>query len=172
MARSYYGRVSARARDELRKILNRLIVDNNLQVRRTAVTVLAYIENEDDVQSYGSYFTSALEKYAEEEKGGLREKGARLLIDVSSYPQLSEETREAIIPVLQKYSKHSSWEVRHMIANNILKVLKALKVQTFKSRLARVLQNLLADSEPIVRTAADNQVEEYYNYLIETAEEP
>ncbi|XP_047002836.1 serine/threonine-protein phosphatase 2A 65 kDa regulatory subunit A beta isoform-like [Schistocerca americana] len=108
----------AEERKYLGELFHRLCEDEDMLVRRMALSMLPAIAEDADVQFFASHVVPIFEK-ALEDKIGLHLEATQALIALLKAKKLSDDVYRHLLPALYKYAEDSYWQVRFLIANSI-----------------------------------------------------
>ncbi|XP_049835009.1 serine/threonine-protein phosphatase 2A 65 kDa regulatory subunit A alpha isoform-like [Schistocerca gregaria] len=138
----------------LGELFHRLCEDEDMLVRRLALSMLPAIAEDADVQFYASHVVPIFEK-ALEDKIGLHLEATQALIALFKSKKLSDDVHRHLLPVLYKYAEDPYWHVRFLIANSINDIHNSVNSLTLKSSCFSLMLKFSTDPETRVRSAAD-----------------
>ncbi|XP_049764522.1 uncharacterized protein LOC126092835 [Schistocerca cancellata] len=159
----------AEGRKYLGELFHRLCEDEDMLVRRMALSMLPAIAEEADVQFFASHVVPIFEK-ALEDKIGLHLEATQALIALLKAKNLSDDVYRHLLPVLYKYAEDSYWQVRFLIANSINDIHNSVNSHILKSSCFSLMLKFSSDAETRVRSAADRWFEGCFNFLATSSE--
>ncbi|XP_049835008.1 serine/threonine-protein phosphatase 2A 65 kDa regulatory subunit A alpha isoform-like [Schistocerca gregaria] len=142
----------------LGELFHRLCEDEDMLVRRLALSMLPAIAEDADVQFYASHVVPIFEK-ALEDKIGLHLEATQALIALFKSKKLSDDVHRHLLPVLYKYAEDPYWHVRFLIANSINDIHNSVNSLTLKSSCFSLMLEFSTDPE----TRGKGSPEESFN---------
>ncbi|XP_049835007.1 serine/threonine-protein phosphatase 2A 65 kDa regulatory subunit A alpha isoform-like [Schistocerca gregaria] len=164
-----YGRVTPTVKEYLGELFHRLCEDEDMLVRRMALSMLPAVAGDADVQFFASHVVPIFEK-ALEDKIGLHLEATQALIALLKAKKLSDDVHRHLLPVLHKYAEDPYWQVRFLIANSINDIHISVNSHILKSSCFSLMLKFSKDSETRVRSAADRWFRGCFNYLATLSE--
>ncbi|XP_047120526.1 serine/threonine-protein phosphatase PP2A 65 kDa regulatory subunit-like [Schistocerca piceifrons] len=159
----------AEGRKYLGELFHRLCEDEDMLVRRMALSMLPAIAEDADAQFFASHVVPIFEK-ALDDKIGLRLEATQALIALLKAKKLSDDVHRYLLPVLYKYAEDSHWQVRFLIANSINDIHNSVSSFILQSSCFSLMLKFSSDAETRVRSAADRWFQGCFYFLATSSE--
>ncbi|CAJ0627017.1 5591_t:CDS:10 [Entrophospora sp. SA101] len=136
-----YKNATPNTQNELRDLFRQLTQDETPMVRRAAATNLG-MPKEQIISDIIPLFN----KLAQDEQDSVRLLTVEDLVDIAGL-LTKEESKIYLLQLLRNMSSDKSWRVRYMIAENFVKIAKAVGEEITQDDLVMAFVNLLKDNE-------------------------
>ncbi|KAF8936600.1 hypothetical protein BGZ58_003983 [Dissophora ornata] len=143
--------------EDMRKAFGQLCMDDTPMVRRAAATHLGAFAKKVGKEHLISSLIPLFNKLAQDEQDSVRLLTVTDLVAIAE--ELSpEECKTYFLQPLKAMVADKSWRVRYMLADNFVKLSKAVGEGVTREDLVVAFVRLLKDNEAEVRTAAAGQL--------------
>ena len=162
-----YPRLGAGIKQELRQLFRTLCSDDTPMVRRGAAAKLGEVAKAVEPEYLKSEIVPLFQTLAADDQDSVRLLAVESGISIAGLLQ-APDLESQVLPSLRQCIEDKSWRVRHVAADKMPELVKAVGQDIARQHLASAYAGLLKDQEPEVRAAASTRLKDVC-YLLQPA---